>query len=152
LRLRHLRPGGLLCFLFFEGVIALAVLLSLAELVSWLAVPLLPAVVAAMVKINDLAAGMSLAAKRSTAGAPPVARGSATVPPVRPAVGRASTGGVAGPGQPSSGQVAGWAGVRTAAMHATPAPTIEQTGRELSPYRTRRRGGSPNQRRFERPA
>jgi hypothetical protein len=57
LRLRHVRPGGLMSFLLFECVIALAVLLALAELVSWWAVAVLPAAVAAMVKINDLVAG-----------------------------------------------------------------------------------------------
>jgi hypothetical protein len=66
LRLRRIRPSGLLCFLFFEGMIALGVLLALAELVSWWAVPVLPVVVAGMVKLNDLI----------TAGAP----GSAALP------------------------------------------------------------------------
>jgi len=42
LRLRHVRPGGLMSFLLFECVIAVAVLLALAELVSWWAVALLP--------------------------------------------------------------------------------------------------------------
>lgn len=57
LRLRHLQPSGLLCFVFFEGAIAAGVLLALAELVSWWAVPVLPATVALMVKLNDLIAG-----------------------------------------------------------------------------------------------
>jgi hypothetical protein len=57
LGLQYLRPSGLLCFLFFEGAIALAVLLALAELVSWWVVAALPAAVAAMVKINDVIAG-----------------------------------------------------------------------------------------------
>ncbi|SBT49658.1 hypothetical protein [Micromonospora narathiwatensis] len=56
LGLRFVNPGGVLCFLFFEGAVALAVLLALAELVSWWAVVVLPAVVAAMVKLNDLVA------------------------------------------------------------------------------------------------
>ncbi|SCE85743.1 hypothetical protein GA0074695_1647 [Micromonospora viridifaciens] len=56
LGLRFVNPGGVLCFLFFEGAVALAVLLALAELVSWWAVLVLPAVVAAMVKLNDLVA------------------------------------------------------------------------------------------------
>ncbi|MEU2613547.1 hypothetical protein ABZ570_18460 [Micromonospora sp. NPDC007271] len=56
LGLRFVNPGGVLCFLFFEGTVALAVLLALAELVSWWAVLVLPAVVAAMVKLNDLVA------------------------------------------------------------------------------------------------
>lgn len=56
LGLRVVNPGGVLCFLFFEGVVALAALLALAELVSWWAVLVLPAVVAVMVKLNDLVA------------------------------------------------------------------------------------------------
>ncbi|MFC4019879.1 hypothetical protein ACFOW4_18310 [Micromonospora sp. GCM10011542] len=58
LGLRFVNPGGVLCFLFFEGTIALAVLLALAELVTWWAVLVLPAVVAAMVKLNDMVAAM----------------------------------------------------------------------------------------------
>ncbi|MEK8109665.1 hypothetical protein NKG94_44735 [Micromonospora sp. M12] len=58
LGLRFVNPGGVLCFLFFEGAIALAVLLALAELVSWWAVLVLPAVVAAMVKLNDMVAAI----------------------------------------------------------------------------------------------
>ncbi|MDZ5443806.1 hypothetical protein U2F26_13845 [Micromonospora sp. 4G57] len=56
LGLRFVNPGGVLCFLFFEGSIALAVLLALAELVSWWAVLVLPVAVAAMVKLNDMVA------------------------------------------------------------------------------------------------
>ncbi|MET8911936.1 hypothetical protein [Micromonospora sp. NPDC004551] len=56
LGLRFVNPGGVLCFLFFEGAVALAVLLALAELVTWWAVLLLPAAVAAMVKLNDMVA------------------------------------------------------------------------------------------------
>ncbi|MFR9777294.1 hypothetical protein ACL02O_14705 [Micromonospora sp. MS34] len=56
LGLRFVNPGGVLCFLFFEGSVALAVLLALAELVNWWAVLVLPAVVAAMVKLNDVVA------------------------------------------------------------------------------------------------
>lgn len=57
LRLRHVCPGGLVSFLLFECVVALAVLLALAELVSWWAVPVLPLAVAVMVKVNDVVAG-----------------------------------------------------------------------------------------------
>ena len=57
LGLRHLRPSGMVCFFFFEGAIALAILLALAELVTWWAVPILPAAIALMVKINDVIAG-----------------------------------------------------------------------------------------------
>ncbi|MFC8618981.1 hypothetical protein ACFT9M_21545 [Micromonospora purpureochromogenes] len=56
LGLRVVNPGGVLCFLFFEGAVALAVLLALAELVSWWAVVVLPAAVALMVKLNDMVA------------------------------------------------------------------------------------------------
>ncbi|WP_234586910.1 hypothetical protein [Micromonospora sp. MH99] len=58
LGLRFVNPGGVLCFLFFEGAIALAVLLALAELVTWWAVVVLPVVVAAMVKLNDMVAAV----------------------------------------------------------------------------------------------
>ncbi|MFV2115420.1 hypothetical protein ACFHW0_24200 [Micromonospora sp. LOL_025] len=58
LRLRFVNPGGVLCFLFFEGAVALAALLALAELVTWWAVLILPATVAAMVKLNDMVAAM----------------------------------------------------------------------------------------------
>ena len=57
LRLRHLAPSGLLCFVFLEGAIALGVLLALAELVSWWGVIVLPVTVALMVKLNDAIAG-----------------------------------------------------------------------------------------------
>ena len=43
--------------MLFECVVALGVLLALAELVSWWAVLVLPIAVAAMVKINDVVAG-----------------------------------------------------------------------------------------------
>ncbi|WP_422755013.1 hypothetical protein [Micromonospora sp. WMMD708] len=57
LGLRIINPGGVLCFLFFEGAVAFAVLLALAELVSWWAVAVLPVAVAIMVKLNDEVAG-----------------------------------------------------------------------------------------------
>jgi len=57
LRLRYLRPGGALCFLFFEGAAILGVLFSLAELTPWWSVAVLPATVAVMVKVNDMVAG-----------------------------------------------------------------------------------------------
>jgi hypothetical protein len=58
LGLRVVNPGGVLCFLFFEGAVALAALLALAELVTWWAVLILPATVAVMVKLNDMVAAM----------------------------------------------------------------------------------------------
>jgi hypothetical protein len=57
LRLRHLAPSGLLCFVFLEGAVVLGILLALAELVSWWGVVVLPVTVALMVKFNDLVAG-----------------------------------------------------------------------------------------------
>jgi len=58
LRLKHIHPGGLACFLLFEGAMAIAVLMALAEFVNWWAVLLLPVLVAALVKVNDLVAGV----------------------------------------------------------------------------------------------
>jgi hypothetical protein len=74
LGLRGIRPGAVLCFLFFEGTVALGALLALAELTSWWAVLALPAAVAVMVKVNDVVA-MLLAA-------PPVAAPPVAAPPV----------------------------------------------------------------------
>jgi hypothetical protein len=70
LRLRHLRPGGIMCFLFFEGAVTAGVLLALAELASWWSVAILPIAVAAMVKVNDVVAG---ALGRSASQDPPAA-------------------------------------------------------------------------------
>ncbi len=86
LRLRALRPGGLLCFLFFEGAVTLGALLGFAELASWWAVVVLPATVAAMVKLNDVLAAMWDKSRAVTSARIPVARGRASVPrpvPVR---------------------------------------------------------------------
>jgi hypothetical protein len=57
LRLRHITPGTVLCFVFLEGAVALGALLALAELVSWWGVLVLPLTVAVMVKLNDVIAG-----------------------------------------------------------------------------------------------
>lgn len=85
LRLRHVEPGAVLCFVFFEGTVVLGFLLALAELVSWWGVVILPASVALMVKINDVVAAA-------------VARSAARVPEIeqerfrrelQPAIGRA---------------------------------------------------------------
>jgi hypothetical protein len=84
LRLRYVHPGGLVCFLFFEGMILLAVLLALAELVTWWIVIILPVSVAAMVKINDVIAGLSFTQHGKAVlprRIPAVARGSAAVEP-----------------------------------------------------------------------
>jgi predicted secreted protein len=45
------------CVVFFEGAIALAMLMALTELVTWWVVLVLPLAVAGMVKLNDLIAG-----------------------------------------------------------------------------------------------
>ena len=72
LRLRYVAPGGLLCFVFLEGAIALGLLLALAELVSLWGVLVLPLTVALMVKLNDVIAGslVRLAAPARAAGMP----------------------------------------------------------------------------------
>jgi hypothetical protein len=62
LRIKHLQLSNTWCVVFFEGAIAVAVLMALTELVSWWVVPVLPVAVAAMVKVNDIIAG---AAERS---------------------------------------------------------------------------------------
>jgi hypothetical protein len=72
LRLRYLHPGGLACFLLFEGTIALGLLLALSELVDWPVVVLLPVGVAIMVKLNDVLAGAALP-RRGRSG-PPAAK------------------------------------------------------------------------------
>lgn len=53
LALQRLRPGALACFALFEGVVAVALLLALAELASWTIVFVLPVVVAGGVKVAD---------------------------------------------------------------------------------------------------
>lgn len=82
LRLRHLNPSGLWCFVFLEGMIALGVLLALTELVSWWAVLVLPATVAVMVKVNDVVAGAWAGAVRPTF---PPSRSTVTANDGRPA-------------------------------------------------------------------
>ena len=57
LRVRHLRFGPLTLFLLFEGSIALALLLYLAEIVDEWGLIAIPVVVAIMVKLNDAVAG-----------------------------------------------------------------------------------------------
>ena len=86
LRLKHVHPGGVACFLLFEGFVALAVLMALAEFVNWWAVVLVPLTVALVVKINDIVAGVfsrtNVYRRSRTAVLKPViwARGVATVP------------------------------------------------------------------------
>ncbi|MFI5954855.1 hypothetical protein [Cryptosporangium sp. NPDC051539] len=57
LRLRYLDPGKVLCAMFFEGSIAVAMLLAFADLVSWWGVLAGPVTVAVMVKLNDVVVG-----------------------------------------------------------------------------------------------
>jgi hypothetical protein len=66
LRLKHISPSGMTCFVLFEAMIALGVLLALTELVTWWAVPVLPAAVAIMVKINDVVAGTTARSQAPT--------------------------------------------------------------------------------------
>jgi hypothetical protein len=86
LRLRHFEPSGMVCFILLEGSVATALILALAELVSWWGLIVLPVAVALLVKVNDVIAGI-------------VARNSDQVPQrererfereVRPAIGRAT--------------------------------------------------------------
>lgn len=93
LGLRHVDPGGLLCFCFFEGAIVLALLLTLAELVSWWAVLVLPVSVALMVKLNDEVAA---AVARSAAQVPQRER-EAFRRELAPVIGRATVPGRPGP-------------------------------------------------------
>jgi len=57
LRLRHLRLRPLVAFLLFEGSVAFAILLVLADLIDAWGVVAIPAAVAVMVKVNDVVAG-----------------------------------------------------------------------------------------------
>lgn len=58
LGLRSIAPGPLLCFCFLEGAVGIAVIGALTGLVSWWGVLVLPLAVAAMVKFNDVVAGV----------------------------------------------------------------------------------------------
>ena len=59
LRLRYYRPKPFMTFLLFEGSVVAAVLLSLAEILNWWSVVALPVAVAALVKFNDVVAGLT---------------------------------------------------------------------------------------------
>ncbi|MGY0233388.1 hypothetical protein [Longispora urticae] len=110
LRLRHVHPGGLMCFLLLEGSVLLAVLLSMAELVSWWSVLVLPLVVAVMVKVNDVVAGANRGPQ------PPAAVGLARVDG-DPQLQEAQT----VPGLSGSGEVpAQWRGDRSAPRRGGP--------------------------------
>jgi len=58
LRLRHVRPGWLTTLMLFEGSILAGFLLAFADIVSYSAMLILPAVVAVLVKFNDVIAGL----------------------------------------------------------------------------------------------
>jgi hypothetical protein len=81
LRLRHLRPGPVLRLLYLEGAVLVAGLAALAELASWWGVLVLPAVVAALVKVEDVATGYRRA---RVTGAAPATPAPATVGRARP--------------------------------------------------------------------
>ncbi|MET7836039.1 hypothetical protein ABZS44_24825 [Micromonospora sediminicola] len=134
LGLRFVNPGGVLCFLFFEGAAALAVLLALAELVSWWAVLILPTAVAVMVKLNDVVAEMVV----RTAAQVPEQERDRFRRQMEPVVGRAPvpTTARALPGGPS---LAGPGAPRPAVPH-------HQPGRSTLPFDRageRRRGTEP---------
>lgn len=57
LRLKHLRPNGWQRALLLEGVLAVAVVLVLADAASAWTIVVLPATVALVVKAHDLLAG-----------------------------------------------------------------------------------------------
>ncbi len=79
LGLQYLSPSGFLCFVFFEGAVALGILLALAELVTWWGVLVLPLTVALMVKLNDVVAGaLTPTTARAAAGTSRVRAGAST--------------------------------------------------------------------------
>jgi hypothetical protein len=57
LRLRYTRPNGWLRALYFEGAVALGVVLVLADVASVWTIVVLPLIVAVVVKANDVVAG-----------------------------------------------------------------------------------------------
>ncbi|MFC8847383.1 MULTISPECIES: hypothetical protein [unclassified Micromonospora] len=115
LGLRFVNPGGVLCFLFFEGAVSLAALLALAELVTWWAVLVLPAAVAVMVKLNDMVAEVVV----RTAALVPEQERDRFRRQLEPVVGRATVRSVAAPSGSAGapGRSAG-ATVRSAGGHA----------------------------------
>ncbi|WP_435823169.1 hypothetical protein [Catellatospora citrea] len=125
LGLQYVRPSNLMCFLFFEGTVALAVLLSLAELTGWWAVVVLPVSVAVMVKLNDVIAG---ATTRSGA---PAARAERTATRSRTA-------------RRASGQPAVRLRVAAPAETAPPPRRVERpVDDDRDPYSTRAGYGAP---------
>lgn len=75
LGLRQYRPGPITTFALFEGSVIVPTVLAFADLLAWAAVLIVPAVVAALVKFNDVVVGLPLRRRR-----PVAARGVARVP------------------------------------------------------------------------
>jgi hypothetical protein len=124
LRLRHLAPSGLLCFVFLEGAVVLGILLALAELVSWWGVIVLPVTVALMVKFNDLVAGAivpRVVATETTAARAAVLRPAAMFTPPEGEV-------AAGPAGVQHGSGFGPPGVAFTRAPGRPAPIGERSG------------------------
>jgi hypothetical protein len=91
LRLRHFQPSGMVCFILLEGSIAAALLLALAELVSWWGLIVIPVAVAVLVKANDvLAAALARSADRVPQQERERLERQRLEREVRPAVGRAT--------------------------------------------------------------
>jgi hypothetical protein len=141
LRLRQLQVGGLASFVLFECMIAIGVLLALAELVSWWAVPILPAAVAVMVKVNDVVAGplqRRRAAEQAGSGAALRAGQSAR------AAGGAGSGGArtTSGAEPGMARAAGGAepGMARAASGAEPGMARAASGAESGAARAAGRG------------
>lgn len=131
LGLQYLAPGGFLCFVFLEGAVALGILLALAELVSWWGVLVLPAMVAAMVKLNDVVAGSLIrpaAAARTTPvapvrTAPPGSPGAETVRLSAVTIAQVKAVGAAGPAPVSAAPVGAAPALRSAALRRATAGT-----------------------------
>jgi hypothetical protein len=77
LRLRHYRPRPVVTAVLFEGSIVVPILLSLAELLEWWSVLVVPIAVAAAVKFNDVVIGVL---HRPVRPRPTPVRGVARVP------------------------------------------------------------------------
>jgi hypothetical protein len=59
LRLKHINPGDIACFVLLECSFGVAMVLTLAGLASWWSVVVLPVTIALMVKLNDIVAGLA---------------------------------------------------------------------------------------------
>jgi hypothetical protein len=147
LRLRHIAPGSVLCFLFFEGMIGLTIVLALVGFVTWWAVLVVPICVAAMVKLNDVVAGR-LESKAGQSRGRPHTRPAVAPRQARPTAGRdassrdAASGGAAGRGAARPEPPAVAAGVTTAKPTAARRPT-GATPQAISPAGATPRGAAP---------